>query len=473
MYKKSTPPFHLNVQFSLVVTTLFLIIFSKFSFSQNSYYYGNIHSHSSYSDGNKDSASNGITLPLDNYNFGKASANFDFLGISEHNHSGAGMSKPNYYKGIVQASAANSDNNFVALYGMEWGVISKGGHVLIYGIDSLIGWEGGDYDIYNSRTNYRTLFKKITQFPGAFACLAHPDWGDYNNLAYTAYDSVADKAIVGMAMRSGPAFSNNITYSNPDYGDYEAYYKLLLANGYHLAPGIDHDNHYLTFGRMCKARTVVFANSLTRSDIMNAYENMHFYASDDWNCKVKFEIAYHPMGSTITKAGNPSLYLNVDDADGESVDSVRIMYGVPGSQLPPQQLNFTNSATVVYTHAIQNLDSYYYYAVITQADGDKIWTAPLWYNRNDLVSVDAKEKNTSIAIYPNPSNGRVTILFNENVDNLKTVKIYNYSGQEVYSEKIDKGIDSKAVDLESFDKGLYTVVVYSENASYKKNIIIQ
>ena len=55
------------------------------------FYYGNLHAHSGYSDGNKDSVATGTSTPLRSYQFAAASLNFDFLGISEHNHSQAGM----------------------------------------------------------------------------------------------------------------------------------------------------------------------------------------------------------------------------------------------------------------------------------------------------------------------------------------------------------------------------------------------
>ena len=73
--------------------------------------------------------------------------NLDFLGISEHNHTQAGMSLASWQPGIDAAKKATT-STFVAMHGMEWGVISGGGHVIVYGIDSLIGWEPGENQIY-------------------------------------------------------------------------------------------------------------------------------------------------------------------------------------------------------------------------------------------------------------------------------------------------------------------------------------
>ncbi|HSI89577.1 MAG TPA: hypothetical protein VK927_00600, partial [Adhaeribacter sp.] len=63
--------------------------------------------------------------PFQNYVYANGSLHFDFLGISEHNHSGAGMQKVNYKKGLRQADSATVNGQFVALYGMEWGVMDQ------------------------------------------------------------------------------------------------------------------------------------------------------------------------------------------------------------------------------------------------------------------------------------------------------------------------------------------------------------
>ena len=68
--------------------------------------------------------------------------------------------------------------------------------------------------------------------------LAHPNTTDYNNISAT-YDLSADSAIVGAALESGPAFSTNITYSDPASSmSYLSYYNRMLAK--RLSPGCNH-----------------------------------------------------------------------------------------------------------------------------------------------------------------------------------------------------------------------------------------
>lgn len=352
------------------------------------YYFGNIHAHSSYSDGNKDSATSLMSTPLQDFNYAKSSQHIDFYGIAEHNHSSAGMRSPvDYHRGLADANVANQDGTFVALYGMEWGIISGGGHVIIYGYDSLMGWDPGDYDVYVAQHDYTGLWNKINAKPGAFAYLAHPQSSDYNDLFTTARSPEADSAIVGMAMRSGPAFSTNTSYSDPGSGTYSARYQDALKRGYHVGIGLDHDTHYSVFGRQSAGRLVVLATSLTKVNILDAIKRMRFYSSDDWNVKVNFSISSQPMGSIITHSGSPTLSVTVTDPDGEGVSSIKVYSGIPGSGTAPTILTSnTGSASLTYTHAIANNSQYYYYLMITQADGDVIWTSPIWYKRDDAAS---------------------------------------------------------------------------------------
>ncbi|HMK05146.1 MAG TPA: hypothetical protein VK489_13170, partial [Ferruginibacter sp.] len=89
----------------------------------------------------------GYFTPGDNYNYAKGSYHMDFLGISEHNHYTAannpGMRLPRYAMGLHQADTANNNGTFICMYGQEWGTNADGGHVIVYGVPDLLGWETG------------------------------------------------------------------------------------------------------------------------------------------------------------------------------------------------------------------------------------------------------------------------------------------------------------------------------------------
>lgn len=329
-----------------------------------------------------------MTKPIQNFLYAKESLQTDFYGISEHNHEGAGMKAAYYFnQGLRDADSATIDGEFIAMYGMEWGVISSGGHILLYGFDSLCGWDFGSSEIYIPEADFTKLWKTINRKPGTFAYLAHPQSGDYGGIFNSPVNPTADSAIAGMAMRSGPAFSTNNTYSNPSTGTYLSRYNDALKRGYHLGVGLDHDTHNSVFDRQSAGRLVVMSPILNRTEIIEGIKRRRIYSSDDWNVKVNLFVNNLPMGSILENSGNAEIYINVNDPDAEQISSITIYYGVPGSGSNPTVLtSINNSSTLSYTHTLNNNSSYYYYCYIVQADGDKIWTSPIWYKRNDAVT---------------------------------------------------------------------------------------
>jgi hypothetical protein len=371
---------------------------------------GTLHAHSAYSDGNQD----GAATPLQDFQYAAASLHSDFLGISDHNHSQAGMSLPNYALGLAQATQATTPS-FVALYGMEWGVISGGGHVLTYGVNQLLGWEPGNYDVFVAKNDYQGLFREINRRPGAFATLAHPQNGDYGNLAGSAaFSARADSAIVGTVLRSGPATSTNTTYSNPSTGSYESTFTTLLAKGYHVGITLDHDNHNTTFLRTTQGRLVVLAPALTRADLLEALRQRHFYASDDWNAEVSYTLNGQPMGSIFTDAGPPVMQVAYTDPDGEAISSLTLLSGIPGSGTAPVVVATAAAGATALSYTdlrVGHVVTDYYYAVIVQADGDRIVTSPIWYTRAVITASTPATAELALAVYPNPTAGAATLSY--------------------------------------------------------------
>jgi hypothetical protein len=375
------------------------------------FYNGNLHSHSSYSDGNSD---NTTRIPADDYAFAKTAMCMDFLGISEHNHATAGMHLADWQPGIAQAAAATAPD-FVALHGQEWGVIGvqgstgdHAGHMIVYGIDSLIGWEPGNYQLYVPKSTYTGtggLFEIVNRHgSNALAYCAHPDNYDYNNILNTAYDAAADDAMVGTAVETGPAFSTDTTYTNPSTPSYFAFYKNMLAKGYHVGPTIDHDNHNFTFGHTAKSRLVVLAYTLSENSLLDAMRRMRFYASEDCGAKINFTINAQPLGSILRQASAP--VIAVSSITSATVSSIKLMYGVPGSGSVATTLASTTTSTLNFTHtAMANLATGYYFIDITETNGDRIITAPIWYTRDDVTAKPAPVT----AFFTVNENDRVTL----------------------------------------------------------------
>lgn len=363
-------------------------------------YFGNLHAHSDYSDGDIDNVCNGAGSPTCCFTDASAAMHFDFMGISDHNHNeGPVMTPAKYASGLAEANSYMVTNpSFVALYGMEWGTISTGGHVNVYGVNQLLGWNTGNYDVYVAKGDYNSVFNMVAATPNAFATLCHPNSTDFGNIRAAAYNATYDNAIVGVAVKNGPAFSTNTSYTDPAASNTVSYFKDMLAKGYHLGPLSDMDNHNsATMGKANQGRTVVLATARTKAAIWDAILNMRFYATEDFDIQVTFNANGNlPMGSIVVQTVNPTFTVNTSDPDGELVTQIRLFYGVPGSNLTPTVLTSnTNSSSLTFTHSF-GTGTYYYYAEITQADGNVTWTSPIWYTKInsplpiELLSFDGK-----------------------------------------------------------------------------------
>jgi hypothetical protein len=439
------------------------------------FYYGNLHAHSAYSDGNQDSVASGRATPLQDYQFAAASQHFDFLGISEHNHSQAGMHLRDFARGGAQATQATTPG-FVALHGTEWGVISGGGHMLLYGINQLYGWESGNYDVFVARNDYRALMRQINKVPGAFALFAHPQNGDYGDLAGAAvFNATADSALVGTPLRSGPATSASTLYDQTGTS-YESTYRKMLGKGYHVGMSLDHDNHKTTFGRTTAGRTVVLAPELTEAALLQALRARRFYGSDDWNAQVTLTVNGQPMGSIVQEPGQAAVSVTYADVDNERASSIVLMRGVPGSGANAVNVATAASGASVLSYTDQAASgAAYYYAVIVQADGDRIVTSPVWYTRGAALGTEVAAATLPVEVFPNPvaRGGSAAVSYYLESAGTVRVSVLDALGREVWGNVVELAAGPQAVSVGTeLAAGMYVVrVVAGERVTVRRLVV--
>ncbi|MGK0389546.1 MAG: hypothetical protein ACI94Y_002289 [Maribacter sp.] len=76
------------------------------------------------------------------------------------------------------------------------------------------------------------------------------------------------------------------------------------------------------------------------------------------------------------------------------------------------------------------------------------------------------------SIYPNPSNGYVTINLNSMVDQSINIRVMNTLGQEVYYEQIDSSLASSSIiQTSNWETGMYTILVESMGKQYYQKLI--
>lgn len=118
--------------------------------AQERVYFGNLHSHSRYSDG--------TGTPRQAFIYARDVAKVDFLALTEHNHlkamgqDGIGIAANNaLYNGgpssLIKTSLSITQNGkFVALYGQEFSVIKIGNHANVFEIPNVITASNGRFD---------------------------------------------------------------------------------------------------------------------------------------------------------------------------------------------------------------------------------------------------------------------------------------------------------------------------------------
>jgi hypothetical protein len=389
------------------------------------FYYGSTHAHSNFSDGGQPVANctsgnaygSGNYQPADVFGYARNVAGLDFWVINEHNHliddsvttNLAPLSeakvRQRYQNGRNAAAAATVDDAFVAVYGMEWGVLTNPdqGHVTLLETPVLFGWEsctncngpsaectpGSNcyFDVFTpKRFGYLTLYQRSVQNPssaGALGILAHPSSGQFDNFAFNAD---ADAALQGIAVRSGLAFSTaeNCADANVANTDYSPMWRDALNRGFHLGPTADHDSHCVNYGQGIPTRTVYLIPNgaspvLTKAKLLQAHKARHFFASEDPNAQLVFATSdgAHVMGDVFAASSSIGLRGAVYDPNGDAVQTIELWRGQIGGGVQTVPYRSFGASSFSLTES-PGTGTWYYFVHAVQADGHDLWSAPMW-----------------------------------------------------------------------------------------------
>jgi hypothetical protein len=393
-------------------------------------YYGNLHSQTNHSDGggnvsscsSSQAAQTGEFGPADAFPYAK-NAGLDFLMTSEHNHYFDGSSGTNgsaspttvknlYQSGLTAATNFNAANaGFLAIYGMEWGVINNGGHMNIFNSNELLGWENNSSgqllaDVLTPKSDYATIYSVMKQ-RGLIGQFNHPDASGQFIINGTslAYSADADEVMVLSEVLNTSAFSNNTTESETGRSSFEGAFNLMLERGFHVAPASNQDNHCANWGRSYTNRTgVLLPNgvSFSSANFLNALKARRVFATMDKNSQLILTANGRLMGERFQNSGALALTANFANSQGRTASTVTIYEGVPGRNGTVTAL--ATSATADVTPAI---GQHFYYAKVTQDDGKILWSAPVW-----VEQVAGSSDTTAPTVSATASGSSGTITFN-------------------------------------------------------------
>jgi hypothetical protein len=376
-----------------------------------SIYYGNLHSQTNHSDGggavstctSSENPWAGAFGPADAWEMMRTQAGGDILLTSEHNHMYDGSTGTNgaadpahshaLFNGGLQAAIdyTAAHPGFLALYGTEWGVISGGGHLNVLNPDGLASWESSSSgvlfgDVFVQKSDYAAMYATM-RARGWVGMFNHPN-SFPTTVQFTVngtsfgYDPNGDEVMALCEVTNTSAFSHNTTETETFSTSYEEAWKRALEAGYHLAPASDQDNHCANWGLSYTNRTGVLipqGTPLTRDSFIAAVRARHVFATMDKRSQIVLATGSGAlMGDRIVNAGPLTLNVLFATTGAHTASRIQIFEGVPGRNGTVTQ-PFEGQASVSLT---PSSGKHFYFAIVTQDNGDKLWSAPIWVDQN-------------------------------------------------------------------------------------------
>jgi hypothetical protein len=455
-------------------------------------YFGNLHSQTNHSDGGGNlSSCSGAQNPQTGTAGGPAEAfayaknkGLDFLMASEHNHmydgsdgtntgADAGKARALYQSGLQAAANFNAANpNFLAVYGLEWGVINNGGHMNIFNTPELLEWEynaNGELvgDTYTAKGDYAALYTLMAQrgWVGQFNHPASSGQFLVNGKAM-GYTADGDTAMALCEVLNTSAFSINTTETETGRSSYEGACQKALEAGYHVAFTSDQDNHCANWGASYTNRTGILiptGTPFTNASFIDAIKARRVYATMDkasqliltskGNAQTVGET--HMMGERITNYGSLSLTANYSNSNGKTASTVTFYEGVPGRN---------GTVTVLGTGASQaitpSLGEHFYYAKVTQNDGNSLWSAPIWVTQvaggGDLIV-------PTVSASVSGNTGNITLSATASDDKGVTLVEFYVDGNLVSGTDVTPY--SATLDSTKLSNGSHTLVAWAYDAA--------
>jgi hypothetical protein len=305
-------------------------------FVRNPYLFlwGDLHGHSSYSDG--------VLLPADAYRHARDAAHLDFFSLTDHAQA---ITAEEFQDLKAQAEAFNQPGRFVTLYGVEW---TQGvGHISYFmADDSRLASRLSDF------------YRQISEM-GVLAHFSHPSDAEFIAMAYFPE---AERVVVGAEVRNDT--------------EEQAYFKML-ANGWYVAPDGSQDKHTATWGDG-PHWTVVLAREKTREGLLEALMQRRFYSTWDRNMELFFSIDREDMGSRLARpAGRLPCLVSIRDPDSSDLIAKveLILDGKVVRSTEPKSPQCEWNSAVEFSPG-----RHWVLARVTQQDGNEAWSSPVWVN---------------------------------------------------------------------------------------------
>ena len=398
-------------------------------------YFGQLHSHTQYSDG-----SGSLDTALDYVKNLPESANVQFVAFTDHsnyfdttdaaNPEGAlydmdlataySQQRWKEYKDKI-ADFNSANTGVIAIGGFEMTWSGGPGHINTFNTEGIVSRNNKTLNNKTSDAGMKAYYALLSQSEGidSISQFNHPGttFGTFSDFAY--WDGVIDSRIYMVEVGNGEGQIGAGGY----YPSYE-YYIMALDKGWHVAPTNNQDNHKGKWGNANDARDVIITDNFSEEGIYEAIRERRMYSTEDKNLELGYTVNGSMMGSTLSTVPE-ALDIEVSVADPDKTDSISKVEIV------------ANSGKVVYTWddpteltagllTAQLAPSYSYYFVrVTEADGDLAVTAPVWVGEMLKLGVSSFVCGTSTPVTGEELTLTTTMFNSETTD--ATVKALSYT----------------------------------------------
>ena len=400
-------------------------------------YFGQLHSHTQYSDGSGtlDSALSYIRSLPD-------SANVQFVAFTDHSNYFDSKNAPNveaalYDTTLVKDSDAshswktykdtiaqfNEDNagDMVAIGGFEMTWSGGPGHINTFNTPGIVSRNNSTLNNKTADAGMKAYYALLSQAEGATSIsqFNHPGttFGNFKDFNY--WDPVIDSRMYMVEVGNGEGQIGAGGY----YPSYEQYI-MALDKGWHLAPTNNQDNHKGKWGNANDARDVILTDSFTEDGIYEAIRALRMYATEDKNLELTYTVNGLMMGSSITEVPD-KLNIEVTVNDPDASDSIAKVEVVANSG--KVAYTWDNAAQLNSGKLSVTLDpSYSYYFIrVTQKDGDLAVTSPVWVGESLKLGISNMVCGTATPVTDEELTLTTTFFNSEDSD--ATIKSLTYS----------------------------------------------
>ena len=400
-------------------------------------YFGQLHSHTQYSDGSGtlDSALSYIRSLPD-------SANVQFVAFTDHSNYFDSKNAPNveaalYDTTLVKDSDAshswktykdtiaqfNEDNagDMVAIGGFEMTWSGGPGHINTFNTPGIVSRNNSTLNNKTDDAGMKAYYALLSQAEGknSISQFNHPGttFGNFKDFNY--WDPVIDSRMYMVEVGNGEGQIGAGGY----YPSYEQYI-MALDKGWHLAPTNNQDNHKGKWGNANDARDVILTDSFTEEGIYAAIRALRMYATEDKNLELTYTVNGLMMGSSITEVPD-KLNIEVTVNDPDASDSIAKVEVVANSG--KVAYTWDNAAQLKSGKLSVTLDpSYSYYFIrVTQKDGDLAVTSPVWVGESLKLGISNMVCGTATPVTDEELTLTTTFFNSEGSD--ATIKSLTYS----------------------------------------------